>query len=454
MMKIALLGDIHGNLPALEAVLNHAKSHGVSSFFNVGNTLGFDIFPDETIQRLQIENAVCILGRFDQRVLKSKAKLDKLKNSATPDQLLFLNWIYNNLSVNSLRYLNSLKQSSLLTIQKKRILLTSQPPKLQKSSYNTASISTDDLSFKTPADIIIYCRQQFPYIKRINKTRLINTGAVGYAFDTDIWACYTVLQFGLGFIKVVPYRIKYDIAQRQNKIWPAGIPKPLSHAVYPEISAAAGQTAVSAQPPSLSLNDSATDTITASVNQLLLNCLHCKYALLHARQVTRLALDLFDQLQSLHKLSKEERFLLQYGSMLHDIGWINGRTGHHKVAFNIIANTATLPFPKRERYIIGLLALYHRKSIPDAHHLHFASLEPADRQIVAYLAAILRVADAFDNSHQNLVHQLFCHITPQTVKVMYHSEQPVAAESRMVVIKGRFFEEVFQRKLVAEWKTE
>jgi predicted phosphodiesterase len=91
MIKIALLGDIHGNLPALEAVLNHAKAHGVDNFLNVGNSLGFDIFPDETIQRLQIENVISILGRFDQRVLKAKAKLEKLKKSPAPDQWLFLN---------------------------------------------------------------------------------------------------------------------------------------------------------------------------------------------------------------------------------------------------------------------------------------------------------------------------------------------------------------------------
>jgi predicted phosphodiesterase len=454
MIKIALLGDIHGNLPALEAVLNHAKAHGVDNFINVGNSLGFDIFPDETIQRLQIENVVSILGQFDQRVLKAKAKLEKLKKSPAPDQWLFLNWIYNNLSGNSLHYLNSLKRSSLLTIEKKRILLTSQPPKLIKLNPDLPPELATDFAFKAAADIIIFSQQQFPYIKRFNHVRLINTGAVGYAFDTDIWACYTVLKFSMGFIKVYPYRIKYNITQRQTKIWPAGIAKPLSTISCPEITAAAeSETAISTERSILSLADKDTKDDSARVDQLLLNCSSCRHQIYHARQVTRLALDLFDQLQPLHKLAKTERRLLQYGSMLHDIGWLNGRNSHHKVAFNIIVNTNTLPFPKRERYIIALLALYHRKITPSAQHMHFASLEPEDRKMVSYLIAILRVADGFDNSHQNLINHLLCDITSQAIKIIYTAKQPAEAECLTVSIKGQFFEEIFGRKLVTEWKT-
>ena len=235
-MKIALLGDIGANLPALEAVLNHAKSHGVTRFYNVGNSLGFDIFPNETVQRLQFENVVSILGRFDQRVLKAKAKLDQLKTTSDPDQLIFLNWIYDNLSVASLSYLNSLKQSSLLIVQKKRILLTNQLPKLANRTRKQLAKVTD-LPAKPIADIIICSQQQFPYIKKINDIRLINPGAVGYAFDTEIWACYTTLQLVCGLILVSQYRIKYDVNRRQTKSWPATMSKLMTYTAYSEITA-------------------------------------------------------------------------------------------------------------------------------------------------------------------------------------------------------------------------
>jgi exopolyphosphatase/pppGpp-phosphohydrolase len=234
----------------------------------------------------------------------------------------------------------------------------------------------------------------------------------------------------------------------------SGIPKPSSAISCPEIIAEAErEMAIMTERSILPLADKDIQAASESVEQLLLNCSSCRYQVYHARQVTRLALDLFDQLQPLHKLGKVERRLLQYGSMLHDIGWLNGRISHHKVAFNIIVNTNTLPFPKRERYIIALLALYHRKITPSAHHLHFASLEPDDRKTVSYLIAILRVADGFDNSHQNLIDDLFCDITPQAIKIIYSAKQPAEAECLIVSTKGQFFEEIFGRKLVTEWKT-
>ena len=50
-MKIALIGDIYDNLPALEAVLDHAKAHSVDKIVNTGNSLGYGAFPNETIQK-------------------------------------------------------------------------------------------------------------------------------------------------------------------------------------------------------------------------------------------------------------------------------------------------------------------------------------------------------------------------------------------------------------------
>ncbi|HBF38892.1 MAG TPA: hypothetical protein DDW50_16425 [Firmicutes bacterium] len=459
-MKIALLGDIGANLPALEAVLNHAKTHGVSQFLNVGNSLGFGIYPDETIQRLQMENVVSILGRFDARVLKSPKNLEQLKKTKAPDELIFLNRIYQSLSANSLNYLSALKRSAIVNIHGKTILLTNQPPRASKYPSPVTGEETIQLQLPNEADIIAFSRQQFPYLKRINNIRFLNTGAVGYAYDIDIWACYTVLQFSLGFMKVHQYHIKYDISGQHTKTRISEIPKTISQTTYPEIIAETIKQSYfvtkSAVVPSVPLSKKTAGQFKLgeieSVQQLLASCIDWKYANHHAQQVNRLALELFDQLQTLHHLTDEERNLLQYGSILHDVGWMNGRKGHHKVAFNIIVNTTALPFPKRERFIIALLALYHRKSAPTVNDLPYATLEPNDRQIVSYLTAILRIADALDNSHQNLIENLHCNIDDNNVSVIYSAKHPAEREFSAVSKKGRFFEEVFERKLVCQWK--
>ena len=40
-MRVALIGDVHANLPALEAVLAHARQEGANAIWNVGDFVGF-----------------------------------------------------------------------------------------------------------------------------------------------------------------------------------------------------------------------------------------------------------------------------------------------------------------------------------------------------------------------------------------------------------------------------
>ena len=49
---MALIGDVHANLPALEAVLEHAHQNGVEAIWNVGDFVGYGAFPDQVVKRL------------------------------------------------------------------------------------------------------------------------------------------------------------------------------------------------------------------------------------------------------------------------------------------------------------------------------------------------------------------------------------------------------------------
>ena len=122
----------------------------------------------------------------------------------------------------------------------------------------------------------------------------------------------------------------------------------------------------------------------------------CKYEREHTHQVERLALEIFDQLGRLHKLGRAERFLLRCAAILHDIGWLEGQKGHHKTALRIIMDSPILRFDFPRRRIIGLIARYHRKSLPKEQHTYFRDLDAKDRNIVRKLSGILRVADGLD----------------------------------------------------------
>jgi len=62
-MRIAVLSDIHGNLPALEAVLAAVKPY--DAIWQLGDICGYGPQPNEVVARLALENATGVRGNHD-----------------------------------------------------------------------------------------------------------------------------------------------------------------------------------------------------------------------------------------------------------------------------------------------------------------------------------------------------------------------------------------------------
>ncbi len=178
----------------------------------------------------------------------------------------------------------------------------------------------------------------------------------------------------------------------------------------------------------------------------------CDYDSSHTSQVTRLALRLFDQLQPLHNLGNEERDWLHYAGVLHDIGWIEGWREHHKVALRIILDTPMLPFSNKERLIVGSIARYHRKALPDLRHDHYAALSEEERHVVDVLAAMLRLADGLDSSHQRRVRDLVCKVTEKKITVQCMVQGEALEEQKAGEGRSDLMGLVFGRKVKLIWK--
>jgi exopolyphosphatase/guanosine-5'-triphosphate,3'-diphosphate pyrophosphatase len=180
----------------------------------------------------------------------------------------------------------------------------------------------------------------------------------------------------------------------------------------------------------------------------------CGFEASHTFQVTRLALMIFDQLTSLHRLGVSEKFWLEAAAILHDIGWVDGWRGHHKSSLRIILQTPMLPFTNRERLAIGSIARYHRKSLPDDRHDHYNALSFHDRQVVKILSAMLRVADGLDTTHQSLVKNVSVKVTTRKIDIICLVALPITEEPKMTLKKADLMELVFNKRVSVTWQLE
>ena len=143
----------------------------------------------------------------------------------------------------------------------------------------------------------------------------------------------------------------------------------------------------------------------------------------HSEQVTTLALALFDGLRGLHGYGPKERRLLEIAGRLHDIGWSRVVSGkHHKLSRDLILELPIPGLDKRDQLTCALIARYHTKAMPDAsRHRQFASLDPDRRELVEWLAGMLRVADGLDCNHARTVESLRCEIHPEAISIHLQS---------------------------------
>jgi putative phosphoesterase len=250
-MKIALIGDVHANLPALEAVLEHAHQQGAEEIWNVGDFVGYGAFPDEVVRRLREIKAISIIGNYDLKVLKVREKAKKWKKKKAPEKWLAFQWAYQHLSKKSRKYLRSLPKRLKIKVKPHKILLVhGSPASIEEHlTPETPYTRLQELARSVRADVIVCGHSHQPFVRQVGDVWFINTGSVGRPDDGDPRACYALLEFESQKMAVTHYRVEYDQALAAAAIRAAGLPEDFAQMVLQGKDLEAVRTAPQGHPP-------------------------------------------------------------------------------------------------------------------------------------------------------------------------------------------------------------
>jgi putative phosphoesterase len=444
---IALLGDIHGNLPALEAVLTDARQWNVRQIWNLGDFVGYGPFPNEVVWTVRKINAVSIIGNYDRKVLSFPDKKDKWEKTKMADKYAAFGWNYENLTDAGKAYLNGLPEQERLEVEGFRVLLTHGSPASNKEGIDGATTKERlvELAKVADADVVACGHTHRPFLEKVSKTWFVNPGSVGRPEGGDWRASYALLHFTRRELRVRHRHVEYNLKKATRAIQAAGLPDDFIRV----LQKGKNLTGVLENTESRSGAGGCRVDDNLRLKAIVTLAERCDYEREHTHQVTRLSLLLFDGLTALHRMGGEERFWLQCGALLHDIGWLEGQQGHHKTAIRIIMADSALPFTARERRIVGLIARYHRKALPRPDHQYFQDLDEADRQRVEVLAGILRVADALDRSHTSCVTDVECDVGEKDIVLVITATGSAEAELLAVDKKSDLLSRVFHKDIVA-----
>ena len=405
-MKIALVSDVHANLPALEAVMAHARARGVEEFWSLGDIVGCGPFPDECARLLSDSFRYSVQGNHDVRALPYWRDRRKEKEARDPDKAAIVEWTRTNCSRKTQAYLQDLPSVMTVVVRGHKIQLTH-------------SLSEEPSGQILPGTrLVLSGHTHGASDRRIRGIRCINPGTAGSSFDGDARAAYALLEIGEQSVDVVFERVVYDCARVGRAMKERGFPARSIRA----FSAARSLDGLDRQEMAVLACELPGRAERVGVRE--------SFDREHAFKVSELALKLFDGLCSVHGLGDRERLLLQSAAILHDSGFSRSPRAHHKIARDIILRDRTLPLTWKERVVAALVARYHRRALPDLRHRYYGVIGPARRRVVDVLGGMLRMADGMDRTHRGEVCDIKLEVFARRLEVTLFSQLPVPESER------------------------
>ncbi len=207
-VTIALISDVHANLPALEAVLADARSRGAGVVLNAGDMTGYGPFPNEVVSMLRKQHVLSVIGNYDLSVLSKQWKRGKPRSR---EKQVAMRWAYHHLSDENRLWLKSLPRSLRLPVRGLTLLVTHGSPDSITEYLDDGTPETRllEIASAVQARVVVTGHSHRPSAREIGGVWFVNTGSVGRSEDGDTRACYaliTVDPFSLTHIRV-PYEI-------------------------------------------------------------------------------------------------------------------------------------------------------------------------------------------------------------------------------------------------------
>jgi predicted phosphodiesterase len=184
-VALAVLYDVHGNLPALEAVLEDAGEAGVAGFLLGGDYALFGPFPRETVARLRELDADWIRGNGERWTARpADAPDDEVVQSAIEASR-------DALGAAVVAELAALPES----LASVGTLYCHASPRSDVESFLPEQAEGEDqLLAGAAADRLVFGHTHLPF-RRVaaGGVELVNPGSVGLPFDGDVRAAYAIV---------------------------------------------------------------------------------------------------------------------------------------------------------------------------------------------------------------------------------------------------------------------
>jgi predicted phosphodiesterase len=225
-MKILIISDIHGNLPALKTILENIS---FDELIVLGDLVDYGPFPAEVIDLLRSYDAMIVRGNHDHAVAYG---VDCRSGKATHWVSVWFreNITYKLLSKNDVKYLANLP---IYLVRDNKLFIHASPIDplydyfypwigLEELLKRISNVASEQLGNIKEYKSLFIGHTHIQFLLRANGKTIINPGSIGQPRDGDPRASYALLIDE----KIVFGRMKYPIEKTIRRYEELGVPDP------------------------------------------------------------------------------------------------------------------------------------------------------------------------------------------------------------------------------------
>jgi putative phosphoesterase len=230
-MRLALISDIHGNLPALEVVLAELERDGVEEIVCLGD-VAVGPQPLETLARIEALGCLVVMGNWDEYLLSGAPQL----RGELADVLAEMcSWTREQLSASDRRYIGDFRQTVELELDNGKTLLAFHGSPRSTEDEIIATTSDEELGEMLDglkATVFAGGHTHFQLLRRHGEAVVVNAGSVGLPFrrrragvmQISPWAEYCVISVGPSHLAIELRRTAVDVDGFMRATLRSGMP--------------------------------------------------------------------------------------------------------------------------------------------------------------------------------------------------------------------------------------
>ena len=213
-MRIAVMGDIHANLPALRAVIDDVARIGAEALYCVGDVVGRGPHPNEVVDELRRLEIPTVQGNWDEAVGMDREQTGAAWPTAEAEAEgnASMAWTAECLTDENKAWLRQLPQTLRLALAGRSVFLFHGSP-IRQSEYLWAARPSRvfaRLASDEADDLFCFGHTHEAFHRVVGQAHVVACGSVGCGTDGDARARYAVIYFGEPDIAVGFRAVDYD----------------------------------------------------------------------------------------------------------------------------------------------------------------------------------------------------------------------------------------------------